>query len=298
MGMGVDVAATSATAADIFKRAQRVLGYDLLAVCRDGPEETLRETRFSQPAIYVTNYALAVASECLEACVVSAGHSFGEYCSLTIADALDFEQALGLVNERALAMQEAAERAPGGMSAILGLDPQLVVQAVESARSHGRVQLANFNAPGQIVVSGDIGAVQRAGELAMELGAKRVVPLSVSGAWHSELMEPARLQFAPFVERAEIRPARFAVISNVDAQPYADVEHIRRNLIASVTAEVLWHKTALRLVDAGLDAILEFGASPVLAPLFRRIAGAPKVLHAGNPDGLARVRATLTASPA
>jgi [acyl-carrier-protein] S-malonyltransferase len=298
VGMGVDIAATVPAAADVFGLAERVLGYDLLAVVRDGPEERLRETRYSQPAIYVTNYALAVASGCVDACVASAGHSFGEYCSLTIAGALSFEDALSLVNERALAMQEAAEMAPGGMSAILGLEPDAVRKAVNEASATGRVQLANFNAPGQIVVSGDIAAVRLAGELALEAGAKRVVPLNVSGAWHSTLMEPARRRFAPFVERARIELPRFTVISNVDAEPYASVTHIRRNLIASVEAEVLWHDTALRLIDAGLDLIVEFGASPVLGPLFRRIAGSPKVVHAGDGAGLARLRDLLAASPA
>jgi [acyl-carrier-protein] S-malonyltransferase len=296
--MGVELVRAMPVAADIFARARGVLGYDLLALLRDGSEETLRETRYSQPAIYVTNYALAASSGCLAAAVASAGHSFGEYCSLTIAGALDFEDALALVNERALAMQEAAERLPGGMAAILGLDAAAVRAAVESARAEGRVQLANFNADGQIVVSGELAAIRRAGELALEAGAKRVVPLNVSGAWHSELMEPARVRFAPFVERAPIRQPQFAVISNVDALPYADVAAIRRNLIASVTAEVLWHETALHLVDIGLDLIVEFGASPVLAPLFRRIPNAPKVLHAADPDGLAKLRGAVEGAAA
>jgi [acyl-carrier-protein] S-malonyltransferase len=298
VGMGVELAGASPTAADVFARAARVLGYDMLALVRDGPEHKLRETRFSQPAIYVTNYALAAASERLDACVASAGHSFGEYCSLTVADSLTFEDALTLVNERALAMQDAAERAPGGMTAILGLDDDAVRAVVEKARSVGRVQLANFNAPGQIVVSGDIDAVRRAAELALEAGAKRVVPLNVSGAWHSELMAPAQERFAPFVERARIAPPKFTVISNVDALPYRDVATIRRNLVRSVTAEVLWHETALRLIAERLDLVVEFGASAVLTPLMKRLPHIPAVLHAGDPAGLAKLRDALTTSPA
>ena len=149
----------------------------------------------------------------------------------------------------------------------------------------GRVQMANFNAPGQIVVSGDLAAVIRAGEIAMARGAKRVVPLNVSGAWHSELMRPARARFAPFVERAVIEQPRFTVVSNVDAQPYRDVAHIRRNLVESLTAEVLWHDTALRLLAENLDALVEFGASPVLLPLARRLPNPPRLLQAGDVAG-------------
>jgi [acyl-carrier-protein] S-malonyltransferase len=287
--MGVDLVSKSPVAADVFARAKRVLGFDLLAIVRDGTEAMLRETRYSQPAIYVTNYALAVSAECLSDCVASAGHSFGEYCSLTLAGALTFEDALGLVNQRGLAMQEAAERTPGGMVAVLGLGADGVREAVERAGSDGRVQLANFNAPEQIVISGDLTAVRQAGEFALQSGAKRVVPLNVSGAWHSALMEPARERFAPFVERATIREPRFSVISNVDAAVYRDVAGIRRNLVASITGEVRWHETALRMVEMGLDQIVELGASSVLAPLFRRIPDAPKVVHAGDAAGIARL---------
>ena len=295
--MGGALVEVSPIAADLFRRAERVLGYDLRALIADGPEDKLRETMYAQPAIFVTNYALAAAAGELPV-VASAGHSFGEYCSLTLAGALEFEQALTLVRERGLAMQRAAELAPGAMAAVLGLDPSAVRAAAEAARDCGRVRLANFNAPGQIVVSGDAAAVARAGELALEAGAKRVVALNVSGAWHSELMEPARERFAPFVERAAIGLPRFTVISNVDAEPYRDVAGIRANLIRSVCDEVLWHATAERLVAEGLDAIVEFGGSAVLAPLLKRIAGAPPATHVGDERGLAKLGATPAASAA
>jgi [acyl-carrier-protein] S-malonyltransferase len=290
--MGGAIVQTSAIAADLFRRAERVLGYDLQALIANGPEHKLRETVYSQPAIYVTNYALAAAAGDLPV-VASAGHSFGEYCSLTLAGALTFEQALSLVRERGMAMQAAADAAPGAMAAILGLDAAAVAVATEAARDVGRVRLANFNAPGQIVVSGDAAAVARAGELALAAGAKRVVPLNVSGAWHSELMEPARERFAPFVERAAIELPRFTVISNVDAEPYRDVAAIRANLIRSVDHEVVWHAASVRLIAEGLDAIVEFGGSPVLAPLLKRIPGAPPAIAVGDERGLAQLADTL-----
>jgi len=287
-------------ARELFARAERILGYDILAIVRDGPEERLRETKYSQPAIYLVNYALAAAAGDDLPVVASAGHSFAEFCSLTLAGSLGFDSALSLVAERGIAMQAAAEMAPGAMAAVLGLAPEPLRAAVAQARFEGagRVQLANFNAPGQIVISGDRAAVARAGELAAEAGAKRVVTLNVSGAWHSELMLPARDRFGPLVENAAIRLPRFSVISNVDAQPYRDVATIKKNLVRSVTDEVLWHAAAERLVAEGLDQIVEFGGSAVLAPLMRRVAGAPPAIHVGDDTALARLCAELTAAPA
>ncbi len=296
-GMGVGVAQAFPQSAALFAEAKSVLGYDLLALCADGPEEKLRETRYSQPAIFVTNVAIAAAvgSDLLPS--VSAGHSFGEYCSLTLAGSIAFETALGLVNKRGLAMHRAALATRGAMSAVLGLDAASLRTVVGTTleRGAGRVQLANFNQPGQIVVSGDEAAVRLAGELALEAGAKRVIPLNVSGAWHSALMEPARIEFAKSVADAPVMDPRFPVISNVDAKPYADVEHIKENLVRSVTEEVRWHETAVAMVAMGLDLIVEFGASPVLAPMMKRVAGAPKAVHVADAGGVENLLATLTA---
>ncbi|MBV8425045.1 MAG: ACP S-malonyltransferase [Candidatus Eremiobacteraeota bacterium] len=297
VGMGVDVAAASKAAADLFARAERVVGYDLLELCRQGPEDRLRETRYSQPAIFVTNCALAVAANLSVA--VSAGHSFGEYCSLVLSNSLEFEEALELVNARGIAMQRAAEMAAGSMSAIIGLDAAKIETAVAQARAEGagRVSLANFNAPAQIVISGDVGAVRRAGELCVEAGAKRVIPLNVSGAWHSELMQPAVPLFAPAVERAHISVPSFIVVSNVDAQPYRDVAHIKENLVRSVTEEVLWHATSLRLLSDGKpELVIEFGASSVLASMLKRLPNAPEVMSVADFSGVQRLHAKLGAA--
>lgn len=290
VGMGGALAERYPVAGDLFRRAERVLGYDVLALMREGPEDRLRETRNSQPAIYVLNFALAAATFCIMP-AISAGHSFAEFCSLTLAGALSFEDALGLVAERGLAMQAAAEAAPGAMAAVLGLPAPGVARAVEAARSAGRVTLANYNSPAQIVISGDRAAVALASELATAAGAKRVVPLNVSGAWHSELMLPARERFAAFVERANISLPAFTVISNVDAEPYRDVATIRANLVRSVTEEVRWHATAERLVAEGLDLIVEFGGSAVLTPLVKRLPNAPKALHVGDDKAIAALLA-------
>ena len=203
VGMGVDAAAQSPEARELFERAAYILGYDLLALQREGPDEKLRETQYSQPAIFATNVALYTAVAGLEP-VVSAGHSFGEFCSLVAAKAIDFEAALRVVNERGHAMQHAADLAPGGMSAVLGLDAQRIREVADATRERTgkRVQLANFNSPSQIVISGDLEGVIAAGDAMLEAGAKRVVPLNVSGAWHSALMEPAIERFASAVHNA------------------------------------------------------------------------------------------------
>jgi len=291
--MGCEVAATSAAAREIFERASNVLGYDLLALQRGGPEETLRETEYSQPAIFATNLALyAAAGEELEP-VVTAGHSFAELCSLTAAGSLSFEDALRIVSERGKAMQAAAQRVRGGMTAILGLDAAQVRKVLEGV--DGLVAIANFNSPTQIVISGELRAVQTAGQAMLDAGAKRVVPLNVSGAWHSELMEPAVEQLRTAVESSKFALPGFDVISNVDGRPYRDVATIEANLIRSVVDEVRWHDAAERLLTYEPELVVEFGASGVLSPLMKRMAGAPPTMVVSDGAGVQRLREKLAA---
>lgn len=295
VGMGVDVANTSVAAREIFERASGILGYDVLELQRNGPEEKLRETEFSQPAIFTTNVALYYAVGDAFRPVVSAGHSFGEFCSLTISNALTFDEALQIVNERGKAMQYAAEQAPGGMSAVLGMEAEKIREVVERTKQQTgqRVQLANFNSPAQIVISGDLAAVQTAGDALLEAGAKRVVPLNVSGAWHSELMLPAVERFASAVNRAHFRLPEFDVVSNVDAQTYSDADQIKHNLVRSITDEVRWHDCALKLLSYDLELVVEFGASPVLGPMFKRLPGAPPVMNVTDSAGIEKLRSVL-----
>ena len=298
VGMGCDVVKNSEAAADLFTRAADVLGYDLLAVQRDGPEEKLRETQFSQPAIFVTNLALyyAAAGDVLP--VATAGHSFAELCSLVVAQSVSFEEALRIVNQRGQAMQRAAELAHGGMSAVLGLEAPQVREVIARvvADTGGRISLANFNSPTQIVVSGDYATVQAAAQPMLDAGAKRVIPLNVSGAWHSELMEPAMEPLA-----AAIAPAKFAlpaidVVANVDGRPYRDVAAIERNIARSPVDEVRWHDTALRLMDYEPEIVVEFGASNVLNALMRRMNAdravpGPKLMTVSDWAGVEKFRA-------
>ncbi|MBV8343427.1 MAG: ACP S-malonyltransferase [Candidatus Eremiobacteraeota bacterium] len=292
VGMGCDIAAHSREALATFERASALLGYDLLALQKDGPEDKLRETEYSQPAIFATNIALYRAVGAAMRPAVTAGHSFAELCSLVIADSLDFDDALRIVSERGKAMQDAAQRARGGMSAILGLDARRVRETLQESGLSG-VSLANFNSPTQIVISGVLEQVQSAGAAMLAAGAKRVVPLNVSGAWHSPLMEPAVERLAAAVEAGRFRMPRFDVISNVDGRPYRDIATIKQNLIRSVVDEVRWHDTAERVLSYALDMIAEFGASGVLSALMKRMAGAPTAMVVSDFSGVERLRVTI-----
>ncbi|MDQ6825908.1 MAG: ACP S-malonyltransferase [Candidatus Eremiobacteraeota bacterium] len=292
IGMGIDVALHYPAAAQVFTLASAFLGYDLLELQAIGPEAKLRETQFSQPAIFTTNCALYAAVGELLRPVVSVGHSFAEFCSLTIANSLSLESALRLVSERGKAMQYAAEITPGRMSAIIGLNAQKIREIVArvSTRLGASVQLANFNSPAQLVISGDLHAVEEAGKALLEAGAKRVVPLNVSGAWHSSLMKPAVERFAAAVNKADFEVPQFAVISNVDARPYADTATIKSNLVRSITHEVLWHEAACEMLAYDLDLLVEFGATAVLSALVKRLPNAPPVFNVADGAAVATLQ--------
>jgi [acyl-carrier-protein] S-malonyltransferase len=296
VGMGSEVAAHSAEVRATFERASALLGYDLLALQKDGPEEKLRETEYSQPAIFTTNVALYRAVGADLRPLVTAGHSFAELCSLVIAESLEFDAALHIVSERGKAMQEAAQRARGGMSAVLGLEAGRVREALLDHGLAG-VSLANFNSPTQIVISGQLEELQTAAAAMLAAGAKRVVPLNVSGAWHSPLMEPALKRVAAAVEASDFAMPVFDVISNVDGRPYRDVETIKANLVRSVVDEVRWHDTAECLLSYRLDMVIEFGASGVLSALLRRMQGTPPAAVVSDFAGIERLRSAI-AGPA
>lgn len=296
IGMADDIVSASSIAKSLFERAEENLGYDLLKLTHEGPEIELQDTRISQPAIFVTNLALFYALGDTFKPIAIAGHSFAEYCALTVAGVFDFETALQLVHARADAMGRAADRVPGAMSAVLGLDAdrlRSIVEEVRAADTHARVRLANFNAPTQIVISGDRRGVDEVGAKAAAAGAKRVVPLNVSGAWHSELMQPARDEFAKVVAAVPMSMPKIPVISNVDATEYQSLDHIRANLVRSVTDEVRWHDAALELLKREPDLIVEFGAGRVLASLMKRLPGVPTVMHVGDGKGVRALNEAL-----
>jgi [acyl-carrier-protein] S-malonyltransferase len=275
VGMGADLAARFSQSHECFERASAMLGYDLLERVISASPDELKETRLSQPAIFTANVAIfrAVATLGLTP-IVAAGHSFGEYCALVAADAIDFDEAVRIVNQRGLAMGEAADVAPGLMAAIIGLEEAAVDEICKLARdaTGSRVDIGNLNALTQIVISGDARGVEAACDIAKERGAKRVRILNVSGAWHSTLMVSAMPRFSRAVANAKLRMPKFTVISNVVATPYASVEEIRSCLLASLCTRVRWHETAVALAALAPDYVIECGASEVLAPMIKRLA--------------------------
>ncbi|MCL5104700.1 MAG: ACP S-malonyltransferase [Armatimonadetes bacterium] len=291
VGMGKDLAENFPVAADIFKRADGVLGCSISNLCFNGPEDELLQTINTQPALYVTSAAaLEVVRERGFAPAFTAGHSVGEYAALYAAGAFSFEDGLELVRTRAELMQDAARENPGTMAAVLGLSSEQVEEVVTKAGDAGTVVAANFNSPIQTVISGEANAVRRASEIASEMGAKRVVPLAVSGGFHSPLMQDAAdalfeaLRAAKFEENVEI-----PVVANYTADFETKASEIRENLAKQITGSVRWVESVKRMLDSGAEVFIELGSGNVLAGLIKRIAKDTEVYSVGDKATLGQI---------
>ncbi len=269
--MGRDTYLANGILRDIFNRANDVLQCDLAGVMFEGPEDELRQTRNAQPAIFVHSYGLFQLLDDPQP-AMAAGHSLGEYTALTVANALTFDDALRLVQVRALAMQEAGTITPGTMAAIIGLDDEKIGEICQQVWGEiGVVQSANFNSPGQVVVSGTPEAVAEVMKRAKEAGARMAKGLNVSGAFHSPLMEPAGQKLAEALERAPIRDADFPVYVNVSGEPVQSADAIRAALLQQLTAPVRWTGTIQRMAADGATEFIEVGPGTVLQGLVKRI---------------------------
>ena len=285
VGMGRDVAEYSPAAAKLLARIDAALASPVTPVMFEGPEEALRDTSTSQPAIVAHGLAVLAAMEergARPAFEAAAGLSLGEYAALAAAGAIDPVEATCLVAKRGALMKEAAEAREGTMVSVIGLEAGKVEAAVREAQDAGTVVVANYNCPGQLVVSGERAAVERAAELCRAAGAKRVIALRVSGAFHSPLMESAAAALAPRLEKAAFAPGRVPVIANVTAEYVRDPDEIRRALTRQVTGSVLWESSMRRLVDDGFDTFYEVGPGRVLAGLMKRIAPEVGVTSVGT----------------
>lgn len=282
VGMGRDLHERYPEARERFEQADRRLGFALSEMMfgREDDDlasaEALKQTNVTQPALYVHSLAaMAVLKSRGMSPDMAAGHSLGEYSALAAAGAIDFEAGLDIVSLRGTLMAEAGDRRPGTMAAILGLNDdevsRLCFEASEAPNSI--TEAANFNAPGQVVISGDPEAIDRAIELAKERGAKRAIPLPVSGAFHSPLMDYARDGLAEGLIQLDIKPPRFPVYLNVSAAPSTDPEEIRRRLLEQLTSPVRWSQTLARMQADGADRFIEIGAGNVLSGLVRRTLG-------------------------
>ncbi len=276
VGMGADLCAHSSAALDVFDEADALLGLKLSTVCFYGPEDALRDTLNAQPALFVMSVAALRALE--EAGAPSpdavAGHSVGEYAALVAAGALSLEVGLQLVQRRAQEMFRAGETNPGTMAAVLGLPGEEVAAVCAELESPGAglVQVANFNGGGQVVISGTIPGVTNATEALKARGAKRVVPLNVSGAFHSRLMGAAAQAIAYVLRDATINNVSVPIVANVTADYERSAEEIRNNLAAQIDHPVRWEESMTRLVQDGFDRFIEVGSGTVLSGLMKRLA--------------------------
>jgi [acyl-carrier-protein] S-malonyltransferase len=275
VGMGQDLYEAYPEARAIFDQADDILGLALLELCFNGPEERLSDTINTQPAIFATSVALlrALTSNKLPVPGFVAGHSLGEYSALLAAGAMDFVSGLQLVRERGRLMKEAGQRSPGGMAAVLGLETEVVDQVCRQAREEtgGVIQVANYNSPGQIVISGDFRTRDVAVELAQAEGAKKVVPLAVSIAAHSPLMRCIADEFRQAVEAVEFRSPAVPVVANVSATPLEGVDAIREELVQQLTSPVRWVESVQYMIGQGVAEFVEIGPKDVLTKLMRRI---------------------------
>jgi [acyl-carrier-protein] S-malonyltransferase len=275
VGMGRQLCDTVPAARRLFDEAAEVLGYDLAAVCANGPAERLNATAVSQPAIFVASLAALESLRQTDPAAVAgvgaaAGLSLGEYTALVFAGALSFRDGLGVVRRRGEAMQAASDATPSGMVSILGPDAAEVAELCAKARSAGTLEVANLLCPGNTVVSGSQAACAAVERLAEEAGA-RTIRLAVAGAFHTTIMKPADEALAAALAEVELRPPRVPVWSNVDARPHTDPDEIRQLLVRQVLQPVLWEQTMRNLLAAGFDRFYEVGPGRVLAGLLKRV---------------------------
>lgn len=272
-GMGKDLYDNDLKAREMFEQANRILGFRITDIMFDGSADDLRQTRVTQPAVFIHSVILAKTLDIKPDAV--AGHSLGEFSALVAAGALSFEEGLRLVAKRAEAMQAACEASAGTMAAIIGLDDRSVEQICSEISSQaeisGAVVAANYNCPGQLVISGAVEAVSEACKKAKEAGARRALPLAVGGAFHSPLMEPARQQLEKAIGEATFNVPVCPVYQNVDAAPHTDPEAIKRNLMAQLTAPVRWTQIARQMVADGIGEFTELGPGNVLQGLIRKV---------------------------
>ena len=268
VGMGKDLYESNAKAKELFEKANEVLGFRITDLMFDGTEEDLRQTKVTQPAVFLHSVVLALTLGDEFNPDMVAGHSLGEFSALVAAGALPFEQGLKLVEARALAMQKACEAAPSTMAAIIGMPDEKVEEIC--ATVDGVCVAANYNSPGQVVISGDIEAIQTACEKFKEAGAKRALPLKVGGAFHSPLMEPARAELAKAIEEADFSAPRCPIYQDVDAMPHTVPAEIKENLVKQLTAPVRWSQIMTRMVADGMTEAEELGPGKVLQGLIGR----------------------------
>lgn len=277
-GMGKDIYDSNAVAKSLFNQANDILGFDITKVMFEGTADELKETKVTQPAIFLHSVALATALGDSFKPDMVAGHSLGEFSALVANKAMSFENGLKLVSQRALAMQKACEAEPSTMAAILGLDDEVVEEVC--GKIEGVVVPANYNCPGQLVISGSIPAVEKACEALKEAGAKRALVLPVGGAFHSPLMEPARQELEEAIKNTLFSNPICPIYQNVTASAISDPIEIQKNLVAQLTAPVKWTQSVKQMIADGASSFVEVGPGKVLQGLVKKVDRAMEVSSA------------------
>ena len=277
-GMGKELYENSEMAKALFDKADEILGFPITKIMFEGSDEELKQTKVTQPAVFLHSVILAKMLGVEPAAV--AGHSLGEFSALVVAGALSFEDGLQLVAKRAMAMQRCCENQPGGMAAILGLEDEVIEQVCQGV--DGVVVAANYNCPGQLVISGADEAVDAACVKLKEAGARRALRLPVGGAFHSPLMEAARAELEQAISEVEFHTPVCPIYQNVDAQPQSEPEAIKANLIAQLTAPVRWTQIAKNMIADGFDNFVELGPGAVLQGMIKKVSSEVSVESKSN----------------
>ena len=271
-GMGKELYDNNPTAKEYFEKANEILGFRITDIMFTGSDEELKQTRVTQPAVFLHSVISAIAQGDEFSPDMVAGHSLGEFSALTAAGALTFEDGLKLVYTRALAMQKACEMQQSTMAAVLGLEDEVVENICSEVSAEGDiVQAANYNCPGQVVISGSTEGIEKACARLKEAGAKRALPLSVSGAFHSPFMQPAKEELEAAINATTFSVPRCPVYQNVDGKPYTSPQEIKANLIAQLTAPVRWTRTIQQMIADGAEEFTEFGPGNVQQGLIKKI---------------------------
>ncbi len=296
VGMGRDLYDAYDQARAVFEEADAVLGFALSELCFEGPQDVLTDTINAQPAILTVGIAclraLEAAAEAagasLPSPVFTAGHSLGEYSAFVAAGALTFADAVRLTRERGRLMKEAGDRAPGSMAAVLNLEAAVLEEICRAASQEtgGVVQVANYNSPDQIAISGDKPTLEKAMALAQERGARRVIPLPVSAAFHSPLIEPIVDEFRQVVEKVSLQEAAIPVVANARARPLTRVEDIKQEMVAQLTAAVRWTESVQYMIGQGVTRFVEIGPKDVLTGLIRRTDKSVERANVGDVGGV------------
>ncbi len=268
VGMGKELYETSPRAKELFEKANNILGFRITDLMFAGTDEDLKQTKVTQPAIFL--HSVILADSIQDKPDMAAGHSLGEFSALVAVKALSFENGLRLVYARALAMQKACEATPSTMAAVIGMDDEIVTEICKNINEI--VVPANYNSPGQIVISGSMQGIEIATQKLTEAGAKRVLPLKVGGAFHSSLMESARKELAAAIESIPFSNPLCPIYQNVDAKPYTDPQKIKENLIAQLTSSVRWTQIMQNMLADGATTFLEIGPGKVLQGLIKKVS--------------------------